>query len=165
MNKTSNYQLNQWELHDRVMMQDFNADNAKIDAALKAEVDARAAADAAETSARKTTDAAIQAELAKRGNCKIWTTGYTGDGTHGAEHANKITFPGSPIVVWIFDQDSRVMCIGPYKGSCLNYMSGGTCNVDWKGNTVSWYLATGTSYSQMNGPNMAYYVVALLRAD
>ena len=45
MNQTSNYQLNQWQLHDRVMMQDFNADNAKIDAALHAldtAVDAKA---------------------------------------------------------------------------------------------------------------------------
>ena len=34
MNKTSNYQLNQWELTDRIRMEDFNGDNAKIDAAL-----------------------------------------------------------------------------------------------------------------------------------
>ncbi len=45
MNQTSNYQLNQWQLHDRIQMQDFNADNAKIDAALKAEADARTAGD------------------------------------------------------------------------------------------------------------------------
>ena len=36
MTKTTNYQLNQWAKSDRVMMDDFNADNAKIDAALKA---------------------------------------------------------------------------------------------------------------------------------
>ena len=34
MNKTANFQLNQWEKTDRVMMEDFNADNAKLDAAL-----------------------------------------------------------------------------------------------------------------------------------
>ena len=34
MNKTSNYQLNQWELTDRIRMEDFNGDNEKIDAAL-----------------------------------------------------------------------------------------------------------------------------------
>lgn len=34
MNKTANFQLNQWEKTDRVMMEDFNADNAKIEAAL-----------------------------------------------------------------------------------------------------------------------------------
>ena len=39
-NHTTNYQLNQWAKSDRVMMDDFNADNAKIDAALKANADA-----------------------------------------------------------------------------------------------------------------------------
>ena len=34
MKKTTNYQLNQWAKTDRIMMDDFNADNAKIDAAL-----------------------------------------------------------------------------------------------------------------------------------
>ena len=34
MTKTTNYQLNQWAKSDRIMMDDFNADNAKIDAAL-----------------------------------------------------------------------------------------------------------------------------------
>ena len=63
MNKTEHYNLNQWELHDRVMMQDFNADNAKIDAALKAEADARAAAVAAEADIRQ---AALEAEAAAR---------------------------------------------------------------------------------------------------
>jgi len=33
-NFTPNYQLNQWEPDDRVLRTDFNADNAKIDAAL-----------------------------------------------------------------------------------------------------------------------------------
>ena len=40
MTKTTNYQLNQWAKSDRVMMDDFNADNQKIDAALKANADA-----------------------------------------------------------------------------------------------------------------------------
>lgn len=40
MNQTANYQLSQWEPTDRILMSDFNADNAKIDAALKANADA-----------------------------------------------------------------------------------------------------------------------------
>ena len=36
MTKTTNYQLNQWTKSDRIMMEDFNSDNAKIDAALAA---------------------------------------------------------------------------------------------------------------------------------
>ena len=34
MKKTTNYQLNQWAKTDRILMDDFNADNAKLDAAL-----------------------------------------------------------------------------------------------------------------------------------
>ena len=36
MTKTTNYRLNQWAKTDRIMMDDFNADNAKLDAALTA---------------------------------------------------------------------------------------------------------------------------------
>ena len=34
--QTANYQLNQWEAEDKVLRTEFNADNAKIDAALAA---------------------------------------------------------------------------------------------------------------------------------
>ena len=56
MNKTPNYQLNQWAKSDRVLMDDFNADNAKIDAALKA----NASAISSEVSARKSAVAALE---------------------------------------------------------------------------------------------------------
>ena len=36
MGETGNYQLKQWEKTDRIQMEDFNADNAKIEAALAA---------------------------------------------------------------------------------------------------------------------------------
>ena len=58
MKKTGNYQLNLWEKSDRIQMEDFNADNAKLDAALGAEASAREQAVAAEASARKTADTA-----------------------------------------------------------------------------------------------------------
>lgn len=81
MKQTQNYQLNQWELTDRIRMEDFNGDNAKIDAALKSQADAlaaetaaRANADAAastaqeaETAARKDADAALREE-----NQRVW---------------------------------------------------------------------------------------------
>ena len=40
INKTANFQLTQWEKTDRIMMEDFNRDNAAIDAALKSNADA-----------------------------------------------------------------------------------------------------------------------------
>ena len=36
MKKTAQFGLNQWEMSDRIQMDDFNADNAKIEAALAA---------------------------------------------------------------------------------------------------------------------------------
>ena len=38
MTKTTNYQLNQWEKTDRILMEDFNADNTKIEASLDSKV-------------------------------------------------------------------------------------------------------------------------------
>ena len=40
MNYTQNYQLNQWDAADRVLREDFNSDNRKIDAAIAALQDA-----------------------------------------------------------------------------------------------------------------------------
>lgn len=50
MKKTAQFGLNQWEMSDRIQMQDFNRDNA-----------------------------AIEAALAKR-NCQFYTASYIGDG-------------------------------------------------------------------------------------
>ena len=67
---TTNYQLNQWEAGDKVLREEFNQDNAKIDAALKtnadaiaAEVSARTAAVTAEQQARTAADTALEARL------------------------------------------------------------------------------------------------------
>ena len=50
MKQTENYGLNQWEMTDRIRMEDFNGDNSKVDAALAAR------------------------------NCQFYTEVYTGDG-------------------------------------------------------------------------------------
>ena len=55
MNKTANFQLTQWEKTDRIMMEDFNRDNAAIDTALKGNADKAAA---------------LQTALASCGNCQ-----------------------------------------------------------------------------------------------
>lgn len=71
MNKTQHYQLNQWDPEDRVLRVDFNADNAAIEAALKAnaeavssEAAARAAADTAVRGEFAAADASIRADFA-----------------------------------------------------------------------------------------------------
>ena len=55
MTQTPNFQLNQWSGDDYVRRTDFNADNAKVEAA-----------------------------LAAAGNCTIETGEYTGTGTAGS---------------------------------------------------------------------------------
>ena len=87
-NYTTNYQLNQWEPTDQVQRTDFNADNAKIDAALKT----NAAAIAAETAART-------AAVALCGNCQIYVSSYVGNGVYGQDNARSITCPKPPVVV------------------------------------------------------------------
>lgn len=92
LDRTEQYQLSRWKKTDRILMDDFNADNAKIDAALAAnaaaisvekatreagaaaeefarisadttEEAARRNADAAEEFARKSADAALQSSI------------------------------------------------------------------------------------------------------
>ena len=68
MQHTQNYQLSRWAKDDRIMMEDFNADNEKIDAALKAANDridtkADAAALSEETSARTAADSTLTARV------------------------------------------------------------------------------------------------------
>ena len=68
MQHTQNYQLSRWAKDDRIMMEDFNADNEKIDAALKAANDridtkADAAALSEETGARAAADSTLTARV------------------------------------------------------------------------------------------------------
>ena len=62
MQQTSHYQLNQWDAEDRIQREDFNSDNAKVDAVL----------------AEQAADLSAQAvKLAKCGNCQLYYTTYT----------------------------------------------------------------------------------------
>ena len=85
MEKTRNYQLNQWAAGDKVQRVDFNADNAKIDAAIKA-VDAKADTRAAQTAldALAATVSGHTSALAGKGNCQIAAGTYTGTGKYGS---------------------------------------------------------------------------------
>ena len=60
MNYTQNYQLCLWDEDDRILMEDFNGDNQKLETALAS----LAAADTAEQQTRAAQDAAIRQEFA-----------------------------------------------------------------------------------------------------
>ena len=93
-NQTPNYALSQWERDDRVLMEDFNADNAKIDAALA-------------------TQAALLAGLeARKGNCRIEFRSYVGTGQYGPDYPTVITFSRKPLFVLIFG-DNQCMLDSP----------------------------------------------------
>lgn len=62
MQQTNNYGLNQWEMTDRIKMEDFNGDNEKVDTAL-AEV--KATADRADSRGMKLIREVILTENAK----------------------------------------------------------------------------------------------------
>ncbi len=59
MNKTTHYQLCQWDAEDRILRLDFNADNAALDTALKQLADALNA----ESSARSATDQSLRSDF------------------------------------------------------------------------------------------------------
>ena len=92
MNRTTNYNLCQFEETDRVRRTDFNEDNAKIDAAVKA-VDGRV--DGLEASkADKTALAAVEGKISR-----IVTGTYAGTG--GSSGVRRISLPGRPKLVLI----------------------------------------------------------------
>ena len=106
-NYTEHYQLNQWEAEDKVLRTDFNADNLKIDGALKAlagqvasldnavSQKANASALTTEVNTRTAEISAVNAQLAKLGNCQIYQETYTGDGAG----SRTFTFPYTPMLV------------------------------------------------------------------
>ena len=149
-NHTPHYNLNQWERDDRILMEDFNADNAKIDAAIKAEAGARAAG-----------DAALQAALGKKGNCQLWTATYQGTGQYGKDHPNSFTFPKPPTIACIIAGHIAIFVPGQTQIYPLGNLLG-IIQVSWNGNTMSWYSVTGAAEQFNSGGT--YRVVALMPA-
>ena len=152
MNKTANFQLTQWEKTDRIMMEDFNRDNAAIDTALKGNADKAAA---------------LQTALASCGNCKIVYGTYTGNGKSGSANPNKLTFDGKPVLVIVqaqsnttdFDFHLRlVRGCGWAVGDRGNYSY--TNSVAWGENYVSWY--NDKAETQFNLQNSVYSYIALI---
>ena len=153
--KTANYQLSQWIQSDRIQMDDFNSDNAKIDTALKALADK---------------DTAMEAAIAKCGNCKIVYGTYTGTGKYGSANPNKLTFSGKPVLVIVqaqsnstnFDFHLRMLrgCTWAV-GDRDNYNY--TNEVTWGENFVSW--SNDKAATQFNAQNTVYSYIALMPSE
>ena len=148
-NQTTNYQLNQWEPTDQVLHTDFNADNAKVDAAL----------------------AGLASAVALCGNCKIEYGSYVGTGTY---IGRSLTFSGIPLIVLIRSAeigDNLLMTNGVE--ASLAFLEAGYHTVTttpvraiWTGNTVTWsrYYSEDGADECLNGNRKTYYYFALIDA-
>jgi hypothetical protein len=166
MEKTSNYQLNQWEKTDRIQMEDFNSDNTKIDAALKS------------LSGTLSNQAAT---LAGKGNCSIEVFTYTGTGDSGASTPTVVKFSRKPaaFIIW----PAKLLPAGTNGSYGVSFLvgqggstvlscygenptvTGSSCwelTASWSGGTLSFYTTT-TDYQghyQMNYSQGTYLVIA-----
>ena len=181
MQHTQNYQLSRWEKDDRIMMEDFNADNEKIDAALKANADAVGAlqtgkADAAalseETGARAAADSSFAGQLAELAanlgvhghNCRIAYGSYVGSGTYGESTPNSLTFDFYPVLVTIGSditaksgRNPSVLLRGRSKGSPEG--SEKEMLLTWSDSGISWYNSEHEDYQNNHSGRIYYYIV------
>ena len=151
MNQTPNFQLNQWESEDRILREDFNADNEKIDAALQTQ--------SAAQQALSQTVATHTAALDTVGNCHILHQTYTGDGTNN----RTFTFTYKPLLVLIRD-GAYVTFLLPGQSQALSLGTNGTsyniATVTWSGNSVS--LSGDAFRYACNNSGGPYAMVALM---
>jgi len=138
---TSNYSLCQWAASDKVLRSEFNADNAKIDAALQAvnsRVDGKASTSAL-NSLKSTVNALSQTvtgqggTLEHKGNCQIAFSTYVGDGAD----TKTLTFPRKPLAVLVAS-DMHLLAV---QGSPeVMHVSGGSTmrlRSTWSGNSLT----------------------------
>lgn len=144
MEQTSKYGLNQWEEQDRILREDFNADNAKIEAALEAQA----------------------AAIANGGNCKIVTGTYKGTGKYGSGNKNTLSFDGSPFLVIVAGSRGFTALRGATGTSCFGSGGGEPFGLylTWGTNYLKWY-ADNNANMQCNNSNETYYYCACFLAE
>lgn len=150
MNKTPNFALNQWESTDRILMADFNADNAKIDAALAAQA----------------------AAVAKCGNCRIETFSYTGKGTYGDSAPTYFQFSKKPLLFFVRGPQSLLvgsnLCSTATAFVYDSVLHGAAAITDlpltWSG-TKAALVSSAQAAVQMNTSGQTYWVFALAAED
>lgn len=141
MNQTKKYQLNLWDKTDRIQMEDFNADNAKIEAALSS--------------------VAEQAALiSKRGNCALHYGSYVGTGSG----STVLTFEKTPLFLTIMGTNMWLVAVKGAPYTIAKTAGNGTdkCNAVWSGTSVSITSEDSDSRYQCNNVGETYYVVALM---
>lgn len=161
MEKTTNFDLPQWVKEDPIKMQDFNAAFASIDAALKAEGDARSESDG--TAAERIT--ALAQTIANGKICRVKYGSYTGNGTYGAANPVSIECDFYPLLVLVSNASSNHYWA--LRGINNFYYSNNRDNVmTWGNSNVSWYYPQDDQYyppagNQMNTDGTVYYYLVL----
>lgn len=160
MNKTTNFDLPQWVKEDPIKMQDFNAAFASIDAALKAETDARSEADG--TAAEHIT--ALAQTIANGKICRIKYGSYTGNGKYGAANAVSIECGFYPLLVMVNSSSSNHYWA--VRGFDKFYYNNRENEMTWGDTGVSWYYPQDDQYyppsgNQMNAIDTTYYYLVL----
>ncbi len=173
--QTKNYGLNQWERTDKVVMEDFNADNAKVDAALaeKAEASAvtalqaavakkaeRSALTALQTTvngkASQSALNALQTTVNSKGNCRVELGSYVGTGV--APVSLKTSFPPKALIIM-----SGRLGFAVRPSDRIVFISDNTRygTITWTNTGLSWVPGTVANTGQWNNmeDNTYYYVV------
>lgn len=168
-NHTPNYGLCQWEAEDKVLRTDFNADNAKIDGAIKA-VDRRVdgKADSAALDSLGQTVSSLSGTVASQGNrlgaisllgnCQVYATTYTGDG----KTSKSLSFPGYPMFVFIqlMDRTGHITFIRDARCAAGDY-GNNLARPTWSARGLSWVMDENRT-ATMNDNGSTYAVLALL---
>jgi len=165
-NYTSNYNLCQWAASDKVLRTEFNADNAKIDAAIKAvdsRVDGKVSVSALNALAQ--TVSGHTDTLEKKGNCRICVETYTGTGQYGDGHPTTVTFPAKPwLVIFSSRRGWNVTAVrGMTSLQCFGASSPAALSGSWSGNSLS--LTAANANVQMNSQGESYTALALIDAE
>lgn len=141
---TKNYALPKWKKSDFIQMDDFNDAFAKLDTALKAEADARAAADSTASKALS----ALEQTVTKSKLCRIKCGSYTGNGKSGKADPNTLSCDFYPVLLIIskIDEYSNITRAVAIRGvSKFSSGAGNRLNINtWSERGVSWYSETET---------------------
>ena len=170
-NQTANYDLNQWLSTDQVQRTDFNADNAKLDAALAGKAEAEtvsALQTAVAAKAEQTAVDALSAQVAALPRIAAGT--YVGTGASDSSGPCRLDFTDflgrPPQLVVVRPQagmgDGLVLLQGMTESMDAlsgNYGSGSNNTVSWSGASVSWYAQYAAS--QFNTKGETYYYFAI----
>ena len=163
-NQTTNYQLNQWEPTDQVLRTDFNADNAKLDAALNALSDQVAKkADEEDLTALSESVAAVSAGM---GNCDMELLTYTGGGGGSPKMITFSQVPDMYLVAgdlaFIMGQGGKATAILTCKDATYSESFVNEVDVTWNGATLTLSNGVDARY-QMSSKNKPYWVLGLKR--